>query len=983
MASASDRGSGEPPVTPKPVPTEAAAPWETLFEELVELPAGDQERRLAELAATDPLLAARLTGLLAADANAPTFLSGPLPGLFADALGADVLSADASDSGLAGGTLIADWRVLRLLGRGGMGEVYLAERADGSFAQRVAIKLVQPAGSTSGILRRFLRERQILANLEHPNIARLLDGGTAPDGRPYFVLEWVDGEPITAYVERSGLGLEGRLELVRTVCAAVDSAHRRLVVHRDLKPGNILVTADGTVKLLDFGIAKLLAAEPDDDETLTHLGRGPLTPAYAAPEQILGEPISTATDVYALGVVLYELLTGELPHPRNARTPAALVGQLTSEVTERPSACLARLLAAAPEPAPTLVDRRRWARRVAGDLDLIVLAALHREPGRRYRSAAALGDDLGRFLAGRPIHARPDEVGYRLRRFVARHRLAVLAATLTLVTLLASLGMALHQASEARLAARRADQAGARAERVKSFLVSIFRQSDPYLAEGGSATARELLARGSERIESELAGEPAVHAELLEEIARIETNLGLLAPALAHARRALAVRDTVTPTDDGRRAQTETVEALVLRAQGSIEEARASLELALPRLRTAYGEDSLPVAAAERQLAGTLHRPGDLERAPELFGQALATYERRLGVDHADTAATELDLGGAWEQLERYPQAEAAYRRAADRLERLGPRHPQLAEALAALAGLLDRLSRSAEARPLLERAIAIDRAALGAHHGSLGEKLFSYGILLLGSQDTQGADAALREALTIFGIARFEGGHCLRYLGLSAMRAERYDEAARLFSEAAATYARTIGPDDVQRHRALANLGWAHLRLGRTREALGELAAAVADLERLTGGESYELRLPLKQLGEAQTAAGQGAVAVATLQRVRGMEEKLFATREHREVGGSDLLLARALLARAAPGDRTEARRVLDEASGIFSRVSRLDLLYGEVLMVSGQLAEEEGDLARARADLGLALPILVAQRGPEHADTRRVRALLASLRG
>ena len=949
-------------------PEAGGADWEALFDELVELPTDEQQARLAQLSLSAPALAGRLAALLAADAPAAGFLATPAVA----ALGVERDSPDPAE--LPAGTLLGPWRLLRLLGRGGMGEVYLAERADGAYSQRVALKLVQPEGRSRAILGRFLREREILAHLDHPNIARLLDGGSAPDGRPYFVLEWVDGIAVTAYCIERSLALTERLKLVCTVCDAVDSAHRRLIVHRDLKPANILVTADGTVKLLDFGIAKLLAPEPGDAATMTHLEGRALTPAYASPEQILGEPVTVASDVYALGLLLYELVVGTLPHRRSGRSLAAIAGDLPQETIERPSLALRRV-ADGREPPPGGVARDSG---LSGDLDLIVLTALHREPARRYPSAAALAEDLRRLLAGHPILARPDELGYRFGKLVRRHRLAFAASALGLAALVAGLVVALSQAHAARLEARRADAASVRAERVQSFLISVFRQSDPDLAPGEDPRASELLANGAARIERELADEPEVRADLLEAIARIETNLGFSGAALAHARRALEVRRELRPADDGEVALGEVVLARAARGGGDLVLARSLCQAALPRLHDRFGRDSVEVAQAERVLAATLHDSGDEGRAIELLQHSLAVQRAHFGAEHEESAATLGELGVALEQAQRYVEAEAAYREAVSQLERrLGPAHPRVASALADLAALVDRMSRADEARPLFARAIAIERAALGPRHERLAETLFSFGILELGTQRYAEAEAAFAEALAIFGPERFEAAHCLRYRGLVAAGRERYADAAELFAAAAETYSRTVGEDDLQRHRALANVGWAHLRLGRTGEALAQLAAAVAAIERLGGPRSYELRLPLKQLGEAQTAAGEARAAVETLLRVRALEEELFGTRDHREVAGGDLLLARALLARGAPGDRDEARRRLDEGLDIFARVSPGDLLRGQSLLESGRLALAEGHPERAQADLAAALPVLAAKRGPEHPEVREAERL------
>jgi serine/threonine-protein kinase len=352
---------------------------------------------------------------------------------------------------LPAGTRLGPWRIARLVGRGGMGEVYEAQRADGTFELRAAVKLLKRGLDTDAVVARFNRERRLLAQLDHPNIAHVLDAGVAPDGRPFLVMEYVDGLPITEYVRAHPLPVPELLRLVATVCEAVQAAHARKIVHRDLKPSNVLVTAQGQVKLLDFGIAKALTEE-DDSEATRLGGGGAMTPAYAAPEQLLELPATPASDVYALGCILYQLLVERLPHARGGRTTRDIARGLERETVDRPSTVLRRERGRLPE--PTRLARLKSA---SGDLDLIVLKALHAEPQRRYADAHQLAEDLQRLLEKRPVLARPDSAVYRLGRFVRRNRLPV-AATLAVVTAL-SLGLAaaLWQGHIARLRRQQAD----------------------------------------------------------------------------------------------------------------------------------------------------------------------------------------------------------------------------------------------------------------------------------------------------------------------------------------------------------------------------------------------------------------------------------------------------------------------------------------------------------------------------------------------
>ena len=387
---------------------------------------------LDEACSGDPELRREVEALLARLDTASRFLDSP-PGAIAAAL---VAESRESESGLAAdsftGRRIGAYRVDRELGRGGMSRVFLAERADGEFEQQVALKLLRPGLDSDLDLARLRAERQILASLNHPNIARLFDGGVTDEGLPYLVMEYIDGQPLDRYCEERGLTIRQRLEIFRTVAEATEYAHRNLVVHRDLKPSNILVTADGTVKLLDFGLAKLLEPDARTPMPTTRAGHGWMTPEYAAPEQISGTGVNTVTDVYQLGVVLYELLAGRLPFAHH-RSLYELQTAILGEEPAPPSAAVLRARAAgAPNDSgatgePGDVARAR-SRALRGDLDAIVMKALHKEPDRRYPSAAALREDLSRHIEGRVVAARPDRAGYRLRKFVRRHRGGVVVA---------------------------------------------------------------------------------------------------------------------------------------------------------------------------------------------------------------------------------------------------------------------------------------------------------------------------------------------------------------------------------------------------------------------------------------------------------------------------------------------------------------------------------------------------------------------------
>ena len=416
---------------------------------------------------------------------------------------------------------IGPYRIVSAIGQGGMGAVYLAERADGAFDQRVAIKVVRGLLDQDRV-RRFRAERRILASLQHPNIARLVDGGTTEDGCPYLVMEYVEGQAIDVYAEQHGLGLDERLALFITVCQAGGHAHRHLIVHRDIKPSNIIVTAEGTPKLLDFGIAKLLDTDDPELSARTMTGMYMLTPDYAAPEQVRGEAVTTATDVYALGVLLFQLVTSQRPHTFRTLTAQEIERVVCDTEAPRPSTIRAGL---------------------HDDLDIVVGTALNKDIQRRYASVEALAEDLGRFLDGRPIHARPATWRYRAGRFVTRHRWEVGVAALFVAMLVAFSILVSLQA--ARLARERdtAQQERDAAEEVSSFLVSLFELNDPSRSRGETVTARELLDRGAMQVESGLASQPVAQARLMDTMGRVYRQLGLLGPATALLEKALARRE--------------------------------------------------------------------------------------------------------------------------------------------------------------------------------------------------------------------------------------------------------------------------------------------------------------------------------------------------------------------------------------------------------------------------------------------------------
>ncbi|MCP4662919.1 MAG: serine/threonine protein kinase, partial [bacterium] len=532
---------------------------------------------------------------------------------------------------------IGSFKLLRSLGRGGMGVVYLAARADEEFEQQVAVKLIKRGMDSDEIISRFRHERQILAHLVHPNIARLLDGGTTEDGRPYFVMEHVDGEPIRSYCDAQGLATAERLVLFRKVCAAVQFAHQNLVVHRDLKPGNILVTAGGEPKLLDFGIAKLLT--PDDAQITQQSGNRPVTPEYASPEQLRGKAVTTVSDVFSLGVLLYELLTGTQPFYRKGTEDGDSWPGSRPEPPDKPSSVVLRDRRPA-EPEGSAEAVRELRRRLAGDLDHIVLKAMRHEPEKRYSSVEQLSEDIARHLEGRPVLARRGAWGYRLGKALRRHWVK-LATTVVVVALIGSVSFWWVER-------QRVNREYSRAEAVSTFMLDILSGSNP----NQSFTLREILDRSFESVSVQLQEHPTEKAVFLTAMGGAYRRTGLLDRAEQVLEESVAIRRELYGSDHRLVAKSLNSLALVRREREDFVAAEAMMREALVIMRKHIRHDDLEIGRVLGNHAGMLKELGDFEDAIDEYRQALAMMRRLFGDDdHQDIARAQNNLGSCLREV--------------------------------------------------------------------------------------------------------------------------------------------------------------------------------------------------------------------------------------------------------------------------------------------------------------------------------------------
>ena len=854
---------------------------EDLFDAALDLPASDR-RAFVERAPVPDEVRREVLSLLAAhdraegvlDRGLPEGMTDRLRDIAADVAAVGATATEAAGDGPAGSPgrpeRIGAYRVVSELGRGGMGVVYLAERADGQFRQRVAIKLLH-AGHDPGLHARFLAERQILASLDHPNIARLLDGGVLEDGRPYLVMEQVPGLPIDVYCDRIRLTIPERIRLFNDVARAVDHAHRNLVIHRDLKPSNILVTSKGEVKLLDFGIAKILnPGLAPDGAARTVTDHRALTPEYASPEQVRGETLTTVTDVYSLGVILYALLCGRRPYDES-RSLAQMTRLITSVEPPPPSA---RISAEAGEPRRAGVDRLR--RQLRGDLDAIVLKALRKSPRDRYASTELLAQDLERYLDGKPVRARRGTRWYRFQRTLRRHRVEATAAVLVLLSLLGGVGAATNNARRAALERDRTDLALRQSEEVTGFLLGLFEASDPAESGGDAITAHDLLRRGQARVDA-LSGQPGVQARMLDVLSRINTQMGRFADAEQQIERSILLDRAAGPEGDARRATRMRALADVLRRRGLYDSARVVLVRTRDIQESLFGPGDTAVIATLNQMAGLEIYRAELRESERLLREALGraaesgtaetpasaqslsllgsvlTYRglfdeaeealretlrrrRRVLGESPTLAGDMLRLGDLLlRELDRPWDAELLYDEARGILSRVGGSPPEREWALESQAGLRERRGDLVGAERLLHEAFELRVRTYGREHPNVGRTDANMGEFDLRNGRLDAAAEHFRRALVVerraLGDSHFLVGQDIA--GLAAVARERGDlaRADSLFRRALAVRVAALPPKHHHISANLIDLADVRIRMGHPEEARTMLEQAIQRL--------------------------------------------------------------------------------------------------------------------------------------------------------
>jgi eukaryotic-like serine/threonine-protein kinase len=734
-----------------------SARWEqvqNLFHQAVDLPAADQKHFLASACKGDRLLLEEVLGMIEEDALGSTILDGGVAGLADQVLG-DGVPADIAQKAFG------PYQIRSLLGEGGMGVVYLAERAD--LGSQVAIKILRDAWLSPARRERFASEQRTLAQLNHPSIARLYDADTLPDGTPWFAMEYVEGVPLNSYCRSHDCSIGERLRLFRAVCEAVKFAHSQTIVHRDLKPSNILVKSDGSVRLLDFGIARQLetleGAREDGNRNHTMTGLRLMTPAYASPEQILGQGIGVQTDVYALGVILYELLAERLPFDLSNLTPAEAASVITGQEAARPSSIAARSNEADAKSGAT--DKTLWT-----DLDVLSLTAMHRDTSRRYASVEALIRDVDHLLSNEPLEAHTDTIAYWLGKFVRRNRAAVTALSLVFTVIV---GLVVFFTVRLAIARNAAVEEAARTQRIQRFMLNLFQGGDEAAGPADDMRVTALLERGVQEAKA-LDGEPQMQAELYQTLGSVYQKLGKLdeADSLLHSalerhkqidgkehpdiaedlvaigllrsdqahleeaerlvREGLAMSQRTLPANHPAVARATTALGMILENRGEYDQAIQVLQDAV-RLQSTPGTESPDLAASLTELANCQFYAGHYDAADSINRRVLEMDKSLYGTRHPHVADDLINLGAIQFQWGRYADAEAFNRQAYEiTLAWYGKDNPETASAATLLARSLIELGRADEAETLLQQALTVQERVYGKVHPRVASVLSDLG---------------------------------------------------------------------------------------------------------------------------------------------------------------------------------------------------------------------------------------------------------------
>lgn len=807
---------------------------EEIIDQALELPIGERKQFIKNECGANTQLEEEVTLFLDSIADSVGWLEDP--GNYKKELYEEVskdLEVLSTDQFLIG-KRVGSYVIKKEIGQGGMGMVFMAERADKTFEHRVAIKIIRRGHATEQNIQRFKREQRILAGLNHPGIAQLFDGGVTEDGFPYIIMEYVAGTPLDEYCQTHGCSVEQKISLFQLVLEAVGYAHENLVIHRDLKPSNIFVDDSGNIKILDFGISKLL--EEDNDTSLTQTGARLLTPRYAAPEQIRQQNITTATDLYALGMVLYELLTGTNPYQ---------LQELSHFETEQ------EILNTDPPKPSSKASSQKLKKALRGDLDSIVLKSIRKEPDKRYRAANEFRDDLQNLRQGLPVSACEDSLSYRTQKFFNRHKEQVLTAACVLFLLIGFTGFYMWKITQERNETRLEAQ---KAEKISSFLMDLFQAHNPTESLGDTVKAIDLLQRGVERAE-QLKTQPKVQAQMFDVIGQVYRRLGKYKQAQTLLERAVFLRSTVDGIDNSETAASLDHLGLLLTDMGEYEQAINTLRRSLKIRRKAFQDNLLDIARTQAVLAYALRRKGNYKQSEKIYKQSLAIQQEKLGAEDPLTIETKSNLGATLHNQGKYKEAEKVYREVLQQRRKvLGHSHPDVAMSINNLAALLMNMGNFSESQKLLNEALALRKKLFGDHHPKVALTMNNLAIVLSNQGQYERAENIFRSVLEMRiqqmgdkGISTSITRFCLAGLFLDT---DRPDSALVVYQKVLPVFEEKLSSMHSFTIRTRMGIGSAYLAMGQLSKARQLIDEGFNNIQKIHPPGSLEWALAEIQMG-------------------------------------------------------------------------------------------------------------------------------------
>lgn len=902
---------------------------DTLFGQALEQPPEYRTSFILEACGTDTELRNHVEKLLELHEESGGILDESVGSIAAPLIPELMEQIEVEPSSTQGpGSMIGPYEIIKEIGCGGMGTVYLARKIDDQYGVQVAVKLVRRGMDTQDVLRRFHHEGQILAALKHPNIARLYDGGVHDDGRPWFAMEYIQGEPIHEYCDRHQLTVEERLKLFITVCEAVQHAHQNLIIHRDLKPAHVLVTARREVKLVDFGIAKLL--EPDRMELTdfhTREGVKVMTPEFAAPEQVRGEVVNTASDIYSLGVLLYLLLTGRHPY----RVESSSMSEVERIVCETDPAKPSHAVRGDSLPAGHGVSEKTFdaeasaalrkksvsdlKRMLSGDLDHIVLKALRKETEQRYQSVLGLVDDLGNYLNGQPVTSRAPTIRYRVHKFMHRNKWVVATVAVAIVSILSGLGVALWQAHVAEQERDMARIEAAKAQAAQEYLVGLFESADPAQTQGEVLTAQKIVQRGIDRLGEDLESQPEVHVEMLKVLGRIQQALGDFNLSTRLLEQALNKTRELRSEEHPDIAEVAAMLGETAHWNGELERAETLLRQALTMRKRFIHDDDPAIANNMVRLARTLEIRGDFGEAENLYREALAMRERLFGENSEAVLANLNDLGWLLHQMGKWDEAEELLRRSLIVAERvLESPHPLIATAMNHLAAVLRVTGRYDESEHVYMQSLKQQRNLYGDDHPRITTVLSNLSQIYLELARYEEAanqyQKILDNNLRQLGPEHLYVGFALGYLSTALIEDGRSEEAMPMLEEALKILHNAVGEDHRFYARGLMMKGDA-LYYQEPGRAVALLERSVNTFRRVVNHDHPDLARALGRLGRARLGNGEIEAAKEVLQEALGIQRQILPP-SHTDTAWTLTLLGRAL---TQLGHFEEAKKILLEA--------------------------------------------------------------------